>query len=133
MIARRVFLTGASGFVGAHVHRALERRGLVVRALVHRNDAVLAPAELVRGTLERPHELEPALADCDAVVHAGALLDPIDDPAAAERVNHAASVELARAAAKAGAKSFVFISSMAAIGYHADAGLLSPAAVCHPT
>lgn len=125
----RVFVTGASGFVGQHLVRALSSEGHSVRALVHHSP--VQAEETVRGSLEQP--LADWLAGCDAVVHAGALLDPIHDEARAERVNHRGTVELAKVASKAGVKVFVFVSSQAALGFHPGAGLVAPDAPARPT
>jgi UDP-glucose 4-epimerase len=133
MTAPRVFLSGGSGFIGARVATWLAARDYSVCALEHRTRVAIAASQIVHGELERPSEIFPALRGCDAVVHAAALLDPIDDLAAAERVNHRATVELARAAARAGVKTFVFVSSFAAVGAQPNAGLVPPEAECRPT
>ena len=70
-----VFLTGATGFVGGHVLRALLVAGYEVRALVRGEPppfADLAGAELVAGDLERPGELVAALRGCRSLVHVAA-------------------------------------------------------------
>ena len=129
----QVLLTGASGFVGGHVLEALLAHGHRVRALCHEKPVDKPEVECVWGDLARRDDLEAATRGMNAVVHCAALLDPIADEAAAERINHRASVELRAAAASAGARSFVFMSSMAAIGFHPDVGLLTPDARCRPT
>lgn len=128
-----VFVTGAAGFVGGHVARALLARGRQVRALVHRREPALDGIERVRGDLAAPDGFTAALAGAEAVVNCAALLDPIEHAAQADRINHVAAVELARAAARAGVRTFVHLSSLAAAGYHPGSGLVAPDARCRPT
>ena len=72
----KVFLTGATGFVGHHVARALAGEGAELRLLV-RKTSNLANLEGIAGDthvgdLSEPETLKPALAGCDAVVHVAA-------------------------------------------------------------
>jgi nucleoside-diphosphate-sugar epimerase len=132
----KLLLTGATGFVGS----ALARRWLLesrydVRAALRR-DASSLPAGLERcivGELEDATDWRAALAGVDVVVHAAArahvMHDTAGDPLAEfRRVNVAATEGLARAAASAGARRFVYISSVKVHGeetlpgraFHAD-------------
>lgn len=108
-----VFLTGASGFVGAHVLRALLVRGYRVRALVHDRAPMLPPgAVAVAGDLRAPASLLAALRGCRAVVHTAALysFSPHDGPAIAE-VNVRGTEGLLEAARIAGVERTVVTSS----------------------
>ena len=73
---RRVFLTGASGFIGPHLVRALVTRGADVVALVRSTEAAAMLAALgadtIRGSLEGTTTLAPAFRDCDVVMHLAA-------------------------------------------------------------
>src|SRR5262245_60171613 len=102
MIGRRIFVTGASGFVGSAIVRELVRCNFRVSALRHRNELPPGTSEAIDGSLTRVSDWEASLGGVDAVVHAGALLDPIDDRAVADRINHRATGELAASAAKRG-------------------------------
>ncbi|RAI46081.1 NAD-dependent epimerase/dehydratase family protein [Rhodoplanes roseus] len=116
-MAPLIALTGATGFIGRHLLRELPARGFRVRALLRR------PAELppettgaVIGDIARPQNMTAALEGVDAVVHSAALTPgltgtPADDYRA---MNTEATVALARAAQRAGAKRFVFLSSIRA-------------------
>jgi uncharacterized protein (TIGR01777 family) len=64
----RVFVTGASGFLGRAVTEALVARGDAVVGLSRRGQGPRG-AETVTGDPARPGEWRAALADCDAVVH----------------------------------------------------------------
>src|ERR1700682_1754748 len=71
-----VFLTGATGFVGSHVARALAAQGAALRLLVRsssdlRNIQELQ-AERVVGDLRDAASLKKAVAGCDVVFHVAA-------------------------------------------------------------
>jgi dihydroflavonol-4-reductase len=72
----KVFVTGATGFVGSHVAHELSRQGADLRILV-RSSSKLAnlegiPAETVVGDLLQVDALRSAVAGCDAVMHVAA-------------------------------------------------------------
>jgi dihydroflavonol-4-reductase len=71
-----VFLTGASGFVGSHVLRALLEAQYHVRALVRPGSRPLPPHErctTVRGDILNVNELVRHMAGCRYLVHVAAL------------------------------------------------------------
>ena len=112
-----IALTGATGFIGQHVLRALTQRGFRLRVLLRR--PVPLPVECtsaVVGDLARPMNMAAALADVDAVIHSAGLAHAMSGmPEDDYRVlNTDATVGLARAAGRAGAKRFVFLSSVRA-------------------
>src|SRR2546426_9042 len=69
----RVFVTGATGFVGRTVIQALRAEGYVVRCLVRRGSERdlrgVGAIERVEGDVLSPQTLEEGMAGCDAVVH----------------------------------------------------------------
>jgi nucleoside-diphosphate-sugar epimerase len=111
----RVLLTGAHGFVGRFTARALAEAGLEV---------VTAERALSRSSSENCVELSAdssasqmhdALRGIDAVVHLAALVHDMTQrtlPRDYERVNRDYPVSLARAAAHAGVRRFVFVSTI---------------------
>jgi len=118
----RVFVTGATGFVGAHVVRALSDAGHAVTMLArdpHRTTALCAlpGVSAVLGRLEDPAPWHAALAGHDACIHL-ALLWP-DDPADDLRLADLhASTQLFVRAAEAGIAHFVYTSSTAVFQPH---------------
>lgn len=128
----RVCVTGAAGFVGRATVRCLEACGHSVVALARSipDDAADSPrVEWVARDLTRSAPLE-RLGTLDAVVHlagrAHVMRERDRDPLREfRRVNVEASERLAEAAARAGARRFVFASS---IGVHGTA-LAGPEAV----
>src|SRR6202142_3853752 len=70
------FLTGATGFVGSHVARALAEQGADLRLLVRSNSNLKniqdLKADLFTGDLRDPASLEKGIAGCDAIFHVAA-------------------------------------------------------------
>lgn len=128
-----VFVTGGAGFIGKQLLRDLLAAGHSVTALQHRTPVAVPGAATVTGDISVVEPLLPVLRRAEHVIHSAALLDPVDDAEAAERINHRASVALARAAASQGVRSFVFLSSISAIGFQARAGLVGEDTACAPT
>lgn len=119
--ADMTLVTGATGFVGAAVARALAARGhrlrLLVRAGSERSNLSGIPAELVTGDLAEPAGFGAAVAGCRYVFHVAADYRLwVPDVAAMRRVNVDGSVALLRAAAAAGVERCVYTSSVAALG-----------------
>ncbi|WP_114969830.1 UDP-glucose 4-epimerase family protein [Rhodoferax ferrireducens] len=114
----RVLVTGANGFVGKSLCAELTRRGDAVRAAVrsgHSDRGRLDDA--VVGAIDGGTDWSAALGDQDAVVHLAARVHVMKDAAADSlvafrQVNVQATLNLARQAAAAGVKRFVFISSV---------------------
>ncbi|HLI03985.1 MAG TPA: hopanoid-associated sugar epimerase [Terracidiphilus sp.] len=121
----RIFLTGATGFVGYHVARALSKEGADLRLLIRRssnpkNLEGLA-GETHVGDLRQPETLRPALDGIDAVVHVAADYRLwIPDPEAMYRANVDGTRELLRLAREAGVRRFVYTSSVATMRFFTD-------------
>lgn len=117
----QVLVTGGTGFIGRHLVSELVQRGWLVRCLVRRtsNREVLAdyPVEYVVGTLAEPEFLEQAVQGVEVVIHlAGAT--KARSPADFDRINCEGTQHLLNAcrASAASLQSFVYISSLAAVG-----------------
>ncbi|MBC7951213.1 MAG: NAD-dependent epimerase/dehydratase family protein [Rhodospirillaceae bacterium] len=71
-----VLVTGASGFLGSAIVRALLARGYAIRALVRRNsprrNLAGLDVELAEGDLLDAASLSAAMAGCDAAIHVAA-------------------------------------------------------------
>ncbi len=114
-MSRIIAITGATGFAGGHVLSALLARGHHVRALVRNPAAARLPdaAQQVRGDVMDAEALLQLLEGADAVVHLAGLLSGLRTHDYF-RVNAHGTVALAEAAARAGTKRFVHVSSLAA-------------------
>lgn len=112
----RVFLTGASGYVGSYVLRTLLEKGHTVRCLVRRSAEDLAltaeAIEPVVGDVTDPRSLEGALDQCDAVIHLVGILEeqPRKD-VTFERIHVAGTKHVVDAAQAAGIARFVHMSA----------------------
>jgi dihydroflavonol-4-reductase len=120
-MAETALVTGATGFLGSAVARALLAQGHTVRVMARANsdkrnlDGI--DVEIVDGDLTRPETLEPALKGCTALFHVAADYRLwVRDPDAMYRANVAGSAALMRAAAGAGVGRAVYTSSVAVLG-----------------
>ncbi|MFP5210488.1 MAG: hopanoid-associated sugar epimerase [Acidobacteriota bacterium] len=121
----RIFLTGATGFVGHHVARALAAEGADLRMLVRKSSNLAnlegIPGNTEVGDLAKPESYAPALRGCDAVVHVAADYRLwIRDPEAMYRANVDGTRELLRLAREAGVPRAVYTSSVATMNFRAD-------------
>jgi dihydroflavonol-4-reductase len=117
----RVLVTGATGFVGAAVARALVHSGTQVRVLVRagserRNLKNLA-VEIAEGDLTDRASLDRAMADCTAVYHVAADYRlGAREPAQLYRNNVDGTRNIVDAARHAHVERMVYTSSVATIG-----------------
>jgi nucleoside-diphosphate-sugar epimerase len=133
----KVLVTGASGTIGRPLAEALAAHGHDVQAAMRNPGAQTFPAgvEVVRlPDLAAPVDWQPLLAGVEAVVHlAGIAHTGSRSEAMYDRINHAATEELARACARCGIRHLVLVSSIRAqSGPHAD-GTLTETDVPQPT
>ena len=116
---RTVLLTGATGFLGSHVADALVAEGSTVRCTVRQTSNLRwiesLPVERVTVDLRSPSDLSAALEGVEVVVHAAGVTRATSD-AEYHRVNAGGTEALASAAAAAGVRRFVLVSSLAARG-----------------
>lgn len=119
---KRLLVTGANGFVGRALCAESLRRGYAVcAALRHVEDnarLALEEVEIIAvGTVNAATDWGNALAGCEAVVHLAArvhvMRDEASDPLTEFRaVNVEGTLNLARQAAKAGVRRFIYLSSI---------------------
>lgn len=112
----RAFVTGATGFVGFHVARALRERGIEVRALVREgSDAGILrsiDAEALRGDIRDKGSLESAMRGCDQVFHVAADYRLwVPDPKAMYETNVQGTVNVMETALRSGVGKVVYTSS----------------------
>jgi dihydroflavonol-4-reductase len=120
-----VLLTGASGFVGSAVARALIKMGYSVRALVRGSSPTAHLAGLdfgfARGDLRDPSSLRPAFAGARYLFHVAADYRLwARDPAELARTNVEGTRALMREAMRAGVERVVYTSSVATLAARTD-------------
>jgi dihydroflavonol-4-reductase len=117
----KAFVTGATGFVGGNLTRALLHDGHQVRALIRpgsdrRNIAGL-PVDVAEGDLDGQGRLAEQVTGCDAVFHVAAHYSLwAKDRDSIYRANVDGTKNLLAAARAVGIKRFIHTSSVAAIG-----------------
>ena len=117
----KALVTGATGFVGAAVARALERAGWQVRVLVRsgsdRSNLQSLAAQVVEGQLADSSSLERALDGCAGLFHVAADYRlGARDPSQLYRTNVEGTRNILQAARTAGVARIVYTSSVATIG-----------------
>jgi dihydroflavonol-4-reductase len=121
----KVFLTGATGFVGSHVARALAEQGAQLRLLVRKTSRLEnlegINGETVTGDLTQPESLRSGVAGCDAVMHVAADYRLwVRDPQAMYASNVDGTRELLRIASEEQVRRVVYTSSVATMGFRTD-------------
>jgi len=115
---RRVLITGATGFLGRAAIAAFAGDGHAIRAAVRRTQ--LPPFRDDVDVVQHPDLVEtfdwrPLLDGVDTVIHsAGIERSSGIRPTAYDLVNHQATARLAGAAAQAGIRHFIYVSSLSA-------------------
>jgi len=133
-VARRVLVTGGSGFIGAHSARALADDGHDVRFLVRSRDRLARTAgslgvpidDVVIGDVTDPTAVRTALDGCDAVLHAAAVVSTgADDAAAMSATNAMGARNVLGLAAELGLDPIVHVSSGSVL-YPTDDPVVGP-------
>ena len=111
----RVFLTGASGFVGSAILDELVSRGYPVQALVHHH-SLRGAGEQVRafeGDLFDDKTLDQAMAGCEAVIHVvGIIMEKPSRGVTFQRIHYEGTKSIVDAAIRNGAKRFIHMSAL---------------------
>ena len=119
-LGRKVLVTGASGFLGYHVAKALVQAGASVCVLVRRPQRVrnLAAAGVacIEGNLEDAGALARACRGCDYVFHLAAAVDFGGDWELVRRANVEGTRHVIEAACAAGVNRLVYTSSVVTVG-----------------
>jgi len=124
----KALVTGATGFVGGAVARALVRAGVDVRVLIRSNSDFQnlsgLSVERVEGDLRNPASLQSALAGCRHLYHVAAHYALwAKDPAIFYDVNVTGTRNVLSAARLAGVERTVYCSTIGAIGLPPGGGL----------
>ncbi len=115
MTPSRVFITGASGFIGAALASRFAALGAEVRGVDVRAD----PARgIVAGDISQAGDWQDHAAGCDLVVHTAAIVSMRgNDPGAVWRTNALGTRHVLDAAHRAEAARFLHLSSVTVFGF----------------
>ena len=121
----KALVTGATGFVGAAVARALLKEGWQVRALTRAasdpSNLTGLVVEIAVGDLNQPASLQPALEGCTALFHVAADYRlGVRDPQQLYQTNVEGTRNILTAARKVGIERIVYTSSVATLGIPKD-------------
>jgi UDP-glucose 4-epimerase len=115
-------MTGGNGFIGRSLRAFLEGRGMPFRALSRNPN----PGCIAVGDITHTHDWSALLNGVDVVIHlagrAHVLKEEADPVLAFKAINVDATLKLAREAAGAGVRRFVFVSSIKACGGQSHPG-----------
>jgi dihydroflavonol-4-reductase len=122
------FLTGATGFVGSHVARALAAQGADLRLLVRSSSDLRNIQELrtdrVLGDLRDAASLKKAVAGCDVVFHVAADYRLwVRDPEQMYRSNVEGTKAILEAARENRVRRVIYTSSVATMGFQSNGHL----------
>lgn len=118
-----ILVTGASGFVGNHVARALVKRGEEVRILVRPTSNLSFLSDLpgldkATGDLRDRKSLEAAVKGCSMLFHVAAdYRFDVSNPDEVYKSNVEGTRNLLEAAGNAGVKKIVYTSTVGCIGF----------------
>jgi NADH dehydrogenase len=114
---RRVFMTGATGFVGRAVIQALRAEGAAVRCLVRRGSELdlrgLEAIERVEGNVLARETLERGMAGCDTVIHlVGIIREQPATLSTFERIHTQGTLNVLESAAATGVRRYLHMSAL---------------------
>jgi nucleoside-diphosphate-sugar epimerase len=119
---KTILITGIGGFIGLRAAEIALERGFQVRGLQHSaNKARKAEqlgADVVVGSITDPVAAEKACQGVDIILHTAAIVKENETIERCREVNVGGTVNMAKAAKKAGVKTFVHLSSVMVYGFN---------------
>jgi nucleoside-diphosphate-sugar epimerase len=122
----RYLVTGAAGFIGSWIARALVSQGHQVRGFDNMSSgtasnlaAIVRPIDFRKGDIRNYQDVEAACEMVDGIFHQAAIASvqaSIDRPLETNQINHVGTLNVLRAADAQGVRRIVFASSSAVYG-----------------
>lgn len=111
-MTKKVFVTGATGFLGRHLIERLLSENYQIVALTRKKDSLSNfPLQEVVGSFNDIDKWEKILSECDVLIHCAARVEFWGTWQDYYKDNTLASLELLKAAEKNHIKKFIYISS----------------------
>lgn len=124
-----ILITGATGFVGSRLVERLVEDNKVIRACIRQKNKIIFPGAVTTqiDELTANTDWAAALSDVKTVIHSAARVHVMNDLSADplvefRKVNVEGTLNLARQAATAGVRRFIFISSIKVNGEGTEPG-----------
>lgn len=118
-------VTGASGLLGSHIVEHLRRQGRPVRVLVRKTSdrawLNTQGVEFVEGDVTDPESVRRACAGCEVVYHSAAKVGDWGPWEEFQRITIDGTRNVCEAAAAAGVRRLIHISSVSVFGYYTEA------------
>jgi dihydroflavonol-4-reductase len=118
---RKVLVTGATGFLGANLVRALHAQGFDVRVIVrpgaHTSVVLGTPCEIVYGQIDNRKDIANAMRGCSVVIHAASVTEQWGvDYETYERINITATKYIVDECIAQQIERMVYVSTANTIG-----------------
>jgi len=133
----KTLVTGATGFIGSHLVKALIKEGREVRCLVRKtsrtNQLKELGVELFLGDLQDKQSLQQAVRGINVIYHLASEVYSMKSDKTYSMVNIQGTKNLLDASQNLPIKKFIFISSIAVMGPNTNKEmLLKETDICHP-
>ncbi len=116
----KVFVTGASGFLGSNLLRELYRRGYELNILIRPNadlkNIADIPCEVFFGDIDNKEHIDTAIAGCQVVIHAASITDQGASFEEYEKINFTSTKRIVEACITHKIAKFIYVSSANTIG-----------------
>lgn len=128
MSEKKIFITGAKGFVGENLCKELDKRGFqfLPSARNKLNEEQEYLRDLIDCDFDKPFDLSNSLSGCHTVIHcagrAHIMKRASNDLSMFDRVNHLTTKNLAKQAITAGVTRFILISTAGVMGKKSELG-----------
>ena len=113
----KIFITGASGFLGSSILSLSLKEGFKVKCLEYNtkisNHLLNNNLEIIKGDIRKPESFEEKIKDCSTIIHAAAKIIGNTE---LDEVNSQSTLKLFKVANKLNIKKFIFISTRGTMG-----------------